>query len=63
MTLAPPPAGVRRALELGAYLHMASALHALCGYPECAPPAAQPIGGMVLARNPSPTSCFGSPHA
>ena len=34
MTLAPQPAGVRRALELGAYLHMAAALQALCGYSE-----------------------------
>jgi SAM-dependent methyltransferase len=34
MTLAPRPAGVGRALELGAYLHMAAALHVLCGYRE-----------------------------
>jgi SAM-dependent methyltransferase len=34
MTLAPQPAGVSRALELGAYIHMAAALHALRGYPE-----------------------------
>jgi SAM-dependent methyltransferase len=34
MTLVPKPAGVRRALELGSYMQMAPALHALCGYPE-----------------------------
>jgi hypothetical protein len=34
MTLVPEPAGVRRALELGSYMRIAPALHALCGYPE-----------------------------
>src|SRR5260370_33590409 len=34
MTLAPQPAGVGRALELGAYLHIAAALHVRGGYPE-----------------------------
>ncbi|MFN7993572.1 MAG: methyltransferase domain-containing protein [Bryobacteraceae bacterium] len=34
MSLAPRPAGADRALELGSYLHMAAALHALHHYPE-----------------------------
>lgn len=34
ITLVPKPAGAGRALELGSYMQMAPALHALCGYPE-----------------------------
>jgi SAM-dependent methyltransferase len=54
MTLAPQPLGVRRALELGAYLHMAAALHALCGYPEVRAADFGPLGqstrkGVALA--------------
>lgn len=44
MTLAPQPAGVRRALELGAYLHMTAALHALRGYPEVRAANFGPLG-------------------
>lgn len=34
MTLTPAPSGAGRALELGSYLQMAAALHAVRGYPE-----------------------------
>ncbi|HVP48992.1 MAG TPA: methyltransferase domain-containing protein [Bryobacteraceae bacterium] len=34
MTLVPKPTGLRRALELGAYMQMTPALQMLCGYPE-----------------------------
>ena len=34
MMLVPTPTGVRRALELGAYMQMTPALKILCGYPE-----------------------------
>ena len=47
MTLVPAPSGVRRALELGAYLHMTAALHALCGYPEVRAGDFGPLGQSI----------------
>ena len=47
MTLVPEPAGVRRALELGAYMQMTPALHALCGYPEVRGADFGPLGRSV----------------
>ncbi|MBZ5590654.1 MAG: class I SAM-dependent methyltransferase [Acidobacteriia bacterium] len=47
MTLVPKPAGARRALELGAYMQMTPALHALCGYPEVRGADFGPLGRSV----------------
>jgi len=47
MTLVPQPSGVGRALELGAYLHMAAALRALCGYTEVRAAGLGPLGQSI----------------